>query len=415
MSKKNSIFIQIASYRDPELIPTIKDCIEKARYPENLVFCIAWQYSTEDRWDNLDEFRPDPRFKIIEIEHSQSKGACWARNKTQKCYEDEKFTLQLDSHHRFIQNWDEALIEMWESLEDEKAIITGYPPNYTPDTTEDKWYSVPQICNVHRFENKYPLSRPANMENWESKTKPVKGVHISAAFIFGPGDIVETVPYDPEFYFSGEETALAVRYFTNGYNLYNSHKVIVYHFYQRSGYTKHWDDDKNWGTYNMVAHDRLDCLLGRNQKYDLGIYGLGTKRTLKEFTEYSGIDYEKCLVHRDTEKGIEPPCSNSVEGWDNEQVTSNLTLSWDFEKIEKVHNVRFWAMIIEDQNGVALHREDLPYMEFKDILDGVVTSRTFKFDRSKNRQVPTQLLIWPYSNDLEWKTPSYFNITSYSN
>ena len=35
--KKGKIFIQIASYRDPQLVPTIKDCIEKAKNPKNLV------------------------------------------------------------------------------------------------------------------------------------------------------------------------------------------------------------------------------------------------------------------------------------------------------------------------------------------------------------------------------------------
>ena len=42
------IFIQIASYRDPQLIPTLKDCISKAKNPENLVFAIAWQHSKDD-------------------------------------------------------------------------------------------------------------------------------------------------------------------------------------------------------------------------------------------------------------------------------------------------------------------------------------------------------------------------------
>ena len=51
----NSIFVQIASYRDTELIPTIEDCISKAKFPENLVFGICWQYDeTEDitKYDN---------------------------------------------------------------------------------------------------------------------------------------------------------------------------------------------------------------------------------------------------------------------------------------------------------------------------------------------------------------------------
>jgi hypothetical protein len=42
------IFIHIASYRDPELIPTIKDCLLKAKYPERLRFGIVWQHSKED-------------------------------------------------------------------------------------------------------------------------------------------------------------------------------------------------------------------------------------------------------------------------------------------------------------------------------------------------------------------------------
>ena len=82
--KENKIFIQIASYRDPQLVPTIKDCLLNAKHPENLVFSIAWQHSIEDTWDNLDNFKDDPRFRIVDINHKDSKGACWARNLLQK-------------------------------------------------------------------------------------------------------------------------------------------------------------------------------------------------------------------------------------------------------------------------------------------------------------------------------------------
>jgi hypothetical protein len=114
---ENTIFIQIASYRDPELLPTLKDCIDKAKYPENLRFGIAWQHCLEDEWDNLDEYKDDSRFKIIDIDYKDSKGACWARNKIQQEYNDEKYTLQLDSHHRFIQDWDDELIQIIEQLQ----------------------------------------------------------------------------------------------------------------------------------------------------------------------------------------------------------------------------------------------------------------------------------------------------------
>ena len=51
------IFIQIASYRDPQLITTLRDCISNAKYPDNLVFSIAWQHSVEDEWDSLYEYK----------------------------------------------------------------------------------------------------------------------------------------------------------------------------------------------------------------------------------------------------------------------------------------------------------------------------------------------------------------------
>lgn len=400
-----TIFVQIASYRDSELLPTIKHCLERAKHPERLRFGIVWQKDEDDKC--LEEFKNDPRFKIMEVHYKNSKGACWARYNGQKLYNNETYTVQLDSHIRFIKEWDEHIINIWKSLDDPKAVITGYPPNYNPTMKEEEWYNVPQICNIYRFNHSLPESRPANMPDWEKKTKPVRGIHISAGFIFGPGEINKTVPYDPDFYFSGEECAMALRYFTHGYNLYNSHKVIVYHFYQRLEHKKHWSDHGDWGKYNDIAHKRLDCLLGRNKDYDLGEFGLGKERTIEDFRVYAGMDYDKKIVHKDMANGVEPPCNNSEEGWDNEIVNYKETLTWDYDKIEKMDDPRFWAMIILDQDGIAIHREDWPYNEKKDYLDGKIRQWTFSFDRSKNRQIPTQLLIWPYSESKQWIAGSY--------
>ena len=67
-----SIFIQIASYRDPELIPTIDDLIANAEKSENLTICIAHQHSKEDAWDTLEKYALDGRFIIIDIPHEES-------------------------------------------------------------------------------------------------------------------------------------------------------------------------------------------------------------------------------------------------------------------------------------------------------------------------------------------------------
>ena len=119
MAKRNlpTIFVQIASYRDPQLLPTLEDLLKNAKNPERLVFSIAWQHSKEDEWDTLDQYKDDPRFKIIDINYKNSKGACWARNLLQQQYDDETYTLQIDSHHRFTKNWDFELIKELKNLQ----------------------------------------------------------------------------------------------------------------------------------------------------------------------------------------------------------------------------------------------------------------------------------------------------------
>ena len=52
---KPKIFIQIASYRDKELRPTVKDSLEKATYPERLTFGICWQHHKKDDFE-ISEF-----------------------------------------------------------------------------------------------------------------------------------------------------------------------------------------------------------------------------------------------------------------------------------------------------------------------------------------------------------------------
>ena len=139
--KKDTIFVQIASYRDPQLIPTLEDLLDKANNPDNLTICIAWQHSGEDKWDNLNKYKTDRRFKIIDIPSSTSKGACWARHMIQLHYNNEDYTLQLDSHHRFINGWDTELIQMYQGLKQQgvdKPLITGYLPSYNPDNDPDE-------------------------------------------------------------------------------------------------------------------------------------------------------------------------------------------------------------------------------------------------------------------------------------
>jgi hypothetical protein len=59
-----TIFISIASYRDPELLPTLRDCIANAKQSDRLVFGICRQFHPDDKFDVLDEFKNDQRYML---------------------------------------------------------------------------------------------------------------------------------------------------------------------------------------------------------------------------------------------------------------------------------------------------------------------------------------------------------------
>jgi hypothetical protein len=406
---KDKIFVQIASYRDPELLPTIKDALDKAQHPENLRFGICWQHSSEDEWDTLDEFNSDDRFRIIDIASKHSKGACWARSLTQLLYKDETFTLQIDSHTRFVKNWDQKLIDLFLSLNDDKALLTGYPPNYSPNSSESTWYSVPQICNVYGFDGKYVLIRPMDIPDYKTKSSPRRGIFISAGFFFGKSDIIKDVPYDPDLYFSGEELSLTLRFFTHGYNLYHPHELIMHHYYSRPSNIKHWGDHEDWGRYSITAEKRLDALLGYND-INLKMYGLGSKRTIEDYKIYAGVDFTNKIVHEYTEKGGEPPHEYDEDGWNNIKGTYSEILNWDYNLIDTADDITFWAFIIKDQHDIAIYRWDALTSKDTNIINGKTTSRKFEFEHNIKKQIPTKLLIWPYSASKGWINSSHFNI-----
>ena len=104
------IFVQIASYRDPQLIPTLDSMLENAKRPKNLRIGICRQYHPEDGFDNLEKFSGDKRFRVKDVLYSDAKGVCWARNQVQQLYDGEEYTLQIDSHMRFEKDWDDTLI-----------------------------------------------------------------------------------------------------------------------------------------------------------------------------------------------------------------------------------------------------------------------------------------------------------------
>ena len=411
------IFISIASYRDPELLPTIRDCIANAKKPENLRFSIAWQ---RDEKETLAEFANDKRFKIIDIPYQESKGTCWARSRIQENYDGEKYHLQLDSHHRFIKHWDAECIQMIKDLQakgHKKPLLTGYISSFNPSNDPAERINTPWKMNFDRFIPEGAVFfLPASIDDYKDRTSPVPSRFVSAHFIFTLGKWIEEVPYDPFYYFHGEEINLAVRSYTWGYDLFHPHKVIAWHEYTRRGRTKHWDDIKEWGDLNSKSHSRNRKLFemdGEKRDIDFGKYDFGKKRSVAEYEKYAGICFKKRAVQRYTLDNNYPPNPENIKMTAEELDKSFLKIfkhciDIRYEQVpEKDYD--FWCVAFKDKQGKDVYRQDADKNEitvmFNDPDKYCKVWRTFNVE-----EPPHSWLVWPHSVSKGWAEPITGNL-----
>lgn len=417
---EETIFIQIAAYRDPELIPTVKDCIAKADKPERLHFCIGWQYA---EGESIDALECIPNLKIIEIPYKKSKGACWIRRKIQDQYNGQTYTLQLDSHHRFIQGWDTAAIKMLNDLKAigyKKPLLTAYLPSYEPANdpagrVQDLW----QI-NYDRFLPEGPIFlRPSTIKNWQELIIPIPARGLSGHFIFTLGQWCEEVPYDSELYFHGEEISLAVRSYTHGYDLFHPHKHLVWHQYTRSGARKHWDDNSNWNDLNSVSYKRVKILFGIDgedpKQIDFKECGLGNIRTLQDFERYAGVDFKKRRFHKDVINETPPPIKFVSEEAFQKELVTRFKYCIDVYRPELSEgDYDFWCIVFKDEQNKDMYRKDADENEIKTIIATLPDDKFIhiwrEFDTDSK---PYKWTIWPHSKSKGWNTKILENVINY--
>jgi len=347
--KPETIFVQIASYRDPDLLNTLKDILNKAKSPQNLRFGIAWQHHKDDEWDKLDDYIDDDRFRILDIPSEESRGACWARNLLQQLYEGEKYTLQIDSHTRFIKNWDLELKKEYKRLLKngiEKPLLTSYAPSFEPDNDPKQRVDKPWKMDFDRFSpdgNVHFL--PSTIDDFKDRSEPIPARFYSAHFAFADGKFVDEVPHDPEYYFHGEEISIAVRAYTHGYELLHPHKIFLWHYYTRRGLKKHWDDHNDWGGINDGSQNE------------------------EEYQNSFSTPFKHCI-----------------------------DISFDSVPHDD-YNV--WAVAFEDESGNEIYRDDAGTDEIKRMMTD--PDRFCRLWRSFNTvSRPYKWIVWPHSEKEGW-------------
>jgi glycosyltransferase involved in cell wall biosynthesis len=404
------IFIQAASYRDPQLIPTIESALENAKHPENLVFGIARQYHTDDKFDDLSKYEKDKRFRILNIPYSESNGACWARNQIQQLYKNEEYTLQIDSHMRFAKDWDVEMIKMITDLQEKgypKPLLTGYVSSFDPDNDPQARVQEPWRMSFDRFIPEGAVFfLPETIPGWQNMTEPVPARFYSAHYCFTLGEFAKEVQHDPEFYFHGEEISIAARAYTWGYDLFHPHKVLIWHEYTRKGRTKQWDDDKKWVDKNNYSHKKNRALFGMDgeEPMDHGIYGFGPERTLRDYERYSGLLFSRRAIQQETIDKKYPPNTYNYES-EEEWLESFASIfkhciDVNYNQVpEKDYD--FWVVAFHDENDETINRRDSDKNEIKNMMndpDGYCKIWR-EFQTTKK---PKYWVVWPHSESKGW-------------
>lgn len=297
-----TIFVSVASYRDPDTKATVQDALAKARRPGRVRIGIVAQYDVVGGSD-------DKHFVGLEcgvVDMRDAAGPCPARALAMaRLYDDEDFFLQIDSHTRFSQDWDDGLLDAWRRCPSQNAVLTAYPPDL--DQQDDL---RPTLLAPSHFDDDGAL-RIVGRRLANACVDPVPSPLWCAGFSFAPRAAVKAAPYDPHlrFLFFGEEIAMAARLWTHGFDFFAPPRPFLYHRWSRSGRPNFREDAQTFHPHaqrRLRARSlrRIKALLGMdrpNDDQDIGPefdkYRLGAVRLLGDFEARVGINLATCRVY----------------------------------------------------------------------------------------------------------------------
>lgn len=301
-----TIFLSVASYCDPVLRFTLDQAVAHARWPERLHFGLVDQSSPPTPAISPASVAP-ARLSQVRVDPADARGPCWARALAMSFYDGEDWFFQIDSHMAFEPHWDDRLItQAGQLVQGRKGVaVSSYPNPFVfeqgiarlrPATSRVLAHVVKPAAAFEADHLVLPFeAHPVDCDH------AVPGFHLGAGCLFASGEIAQCIPYDPSFYFHGEEQGLALRLFTHGWDIFHMPELPVYHLYNNaeSGAPPrplHWDAahearrSLSWWTLEQRSRARLNALASGQIR---GVFGLGNVRTVGDYADFSGIDYAR--------------------------------------------------------------------------------------------------------------------------
>ena len=323
----DSIFVSVASFRDDECARTIRDMFVKAKFPRRLFIGAIQQNDPADK--NMDcmpeEYATCPpgswcaadNVRVRKVSAVSAKGPTFGRYVAMLMYRNEKYFMMIDSHNRFVREWDYRLIAMYRLIPSKKGVLSHYPSAWVNDgqSLENQGH-VTVMCNGHYIGTGFIRMDGMVMER---SAVPRLQPFSAAGFLFADAKMVMEVPFDPnlDFLFDGEEILYSARMWTHGWDLYAPSESILFHYYIRSHAPRVWSvPNNNWWPHQQVSNARVQLFLKvtvenstelmvteekvrksprsfedqRRLLADLDKYGLGQDRTLEDYWKFAMVD-----------------------------------------------------------------------------------------------------------------------------
>lgn len=307
------ILVSIISYKEGDLLGTVKDCYDKANNKEDLMFSIVEEHYPEFYSDL--GFVPQEQMLYRKFDLSEYRGILWARDLTTRELPFEyDYVLFICGHTRFEQDWDTTSLAEYAKAkaksETGKAILTLCPPDFEYN---DDW-SI-------RYKDKVRtnLYHPS-ITGWDPRIQQVTDfipgywfpvgsvppedddVHenywVHFTWCFAEKSYIDEVPLDPEMNFNGEEPYVALQSWGRGWRMFATSKIFAYHHLSRqypgeklSRYStaRPWADDKkkdHW-EHSRNAMLKLNLLFSGRLT---GVHGNIPLEVTKEYCRRSGIN-----------------------------------------------------------------------------------------------------------------------------
>lgn len=330
-----TIFVSIASYRDPETPHTLHSLFAQSSCPSRVFIGVCFQCDEKEDADcfSLEGLPPEwaRNVRSIRLPWRDARGPVWARYLIQThLLQDEDFFLQIDAHTRAAHHWDERLICMLRRCGSSKPVLSSYPLPYEGrglDSISSSEAHTTLLCTLPTAKafDKHGMLRFRARLLADAPTGPVPSAFWAAGFSFSSAALAHEVPYDPylPFLFFGEEVSMAARMWTRGWDVFAPDEHVLFHLWSRCHRSTFWElpdsETEKLASQQrvrqllcgLVLHDELDPVDCHAMTKDVSIsrsgvvekdtilarpagdaiWGLGHLRSLHEYEAYSGVDF----------------------------------------------------------------------------------------------------------------------------